>query len=228
MGICVSKASGATIASSTAKASANDAHRARYSQERQSIHDAAWSREAPGSPSKGAYRSILANPFSICSLVGHAICAGNTATSWGLSAGIDQSLPPRTQCAMNQKRWETDRREAASVANPPLRTSEGPTNSRSDTWLRCSGRTPRHSYVGPAESAGRVQGRWFLLWNASAVSEVPWQISLGAPLGSWTGSSFRGYSDVVGSITDRTREIRLAGKPPNSACLRTESSSGAT
>ena len=37
-----------------------------------------------------------------------------------------------------------------------------------------------------------------------------------------------GYSAVVGSITDRIREIRLAGKPPCWACLRTASSSGAT
>ena|ERR1035438_557847 len=36
------------------------------------------------------------------------------------------------------------------------------------------------------------------------------------------------YSAVVGSITDRIREIRLAGKPPCWACLRTASSSGAT
>ena len=39
---------------------------------------------------------------------------------------------------------------------------------------------------------------------------------------------FCGYSAVVGSITDRIREIRLAGKPPCWACLRTASSSGAT
>ena len=40
--------------------------------------------------------------------------------------------------------------------------------------------------------------------------------------------NFCGYSAVVGSITDRIREIRLAGKPPCWACLRTASSSGAT
>lgn len=36
------------------------------------------------------------------------------------------------------------------------------------------------------------------------------------------------YSAVVGSITELIREIRLAGKPLCSACLRTVSSSGAT
>ena len=40
--------------------------------------------------------------------------------------------------------------------------------------------------------------------------------------------NFCGYSAVVGSITDRIREIRLAGKPPSWACLRTAFSSGAT
>jgi hypothetical protein len=40
--------------------------------------------------------------------------------------------------------------------------------------------------------------------------------------------NFCGYSAVVGSITDRIREIRLAGKPPCWACLRTASLSGAT
>jgi len=34
------------------------------------------------------------------------------------------------------------------------------------------------------------------------------------------------YSAVVGSITNRIREIRLAGNPPCCACLRTVSSSG--
>jgi hypothetical protein len=38
----------------------------------------------------------------------------------------------------------------------------------------------------------------------------------------------RCYSAVVGSITDRIREIRLAGKPLRWAWLRTASSSGAT
>jgi len=36
------------------------------------------------------------------------------------------------------------------------------------------------------------------------------------------------YSAVVGSISDRICEIRLAGKPPCWACSRTVSSSGAT
>src|SRR6478735_5199014 len=35
------------------------------------------------------------------------------------------------------------------------------------------------------------------------------------------------YSEVVGSMIARTCEIRLAGKPPISACLRTVASSGA-
>jgi hypothetical protein len=40
-------------------------------------------------------------------------------------------------------------------------------------------------------------------------------------------SVLRSYSAVVGSITDRTCEIRLAGNPPCWACLRTASSLGA-
>src|SRR5580698_2260691 len=111
-----------------------------------------------------------------------------------------------------------------------LRTGDGQARSNSKRRLRIWSST-----LSQGKKRRQKHGQDVLVFDTA------FSLIEGHPLREWREQEFEsghppagdtaefcGYSAVVGSITDRIREIRLAGKPPCWACLRTASSSGAT
>ena len=101
---------------------------------------------------------------------------------------------------------------------------------RSGPWICGHRKSDAHNPTGPTAKTDRQTG---LKKAIPASSMSPHTVLDVSGLNSFTGEdnmrpgSRGNYSAVVGSITDRTRAIALAGNPPFWACILTVSSSGA-